>query len=331
MEIAAGVAKRRFAQSHETGDIPFFQKRLVGVQKDRKIEEIRHEGDHLVFARKTVGQEHIETFDNQDVRSVHGYGLARHHVVDEMRIDRGDHIALARLDVRQEANERAAIVAFGKALALHQALANESGVGVQKAVGGDEFDFGRIGPSRQQRLENAGGRRLAHRHRACNADDIGHLAVVGAEKALRRLEQALRRGDIKGEQARQRQIDRNDFLERNRLVHRLQLAQILDGQGQLCVGAQLRPFLAAETAKRGGDGLSGWRRCRIAHAELKTSNAASQVRRNSGFCANSGSGRVLQGLREAFSSWPERAVRRSSSPTTASRGISRALSTTSRW
>ena len=147
--------------------------------------------------------------------------------------------------------QRRAVVALGKALAVHDALPDQLGVGVQEAVGGDELHLGRVRPARQQRLQHARRRRLADRDRAGDADDVGHLAVGRAEEALRRLEQPLRRRDVEREQARQRQIDGDDLVERDRIVGRLQLAQIVDRQRELGVGAQLRPFVAGEAAERG--------------------------------------------------------------------------------
>ena len=88
---------------------------------------------------------------------------------------------------------------------------------------------------------------LPDRDRAGDADDIGHLAVFGAEKPLRRLEQALRRRDIEREQARQRQIDFDDFFERDRIVERFEPRQIVERQRQRRIGAQRRPFGAGET------------------------------------------------------------------------------------
>ena len=184
-----------------------------------------------------------------------------------MRIDRRNDIAPTRLHIRQEADQRRSVIAFGKAFFLHQAFAAQHRIGAQEAIGGHQLHFRRIGPARQQRLQHARRRRFADRDGAGDADNIGHLAVVRAEKPLRRLEQALCRRDIKGEQARQRQIDGDHFVERNGIVHRLQLAQIVDGEGELRIGAQFRPFVAGEAAKGRGDRLGHLRWRRIVHRE----------------------------------------------------------------
>ena len=88
-----------------------------------------------------------------------------------MRVDgRGD-IVLARLDPREKADERRAVVALRKTLAVHDPCADEFGVRVQEAVGRDEVDLRRVRPAGQQRLQDARGRRLADRDRSGDADD----------------------------------------------------------------------------------------------------------------------------------------------------------------
>ena len=175
--------------------------------------------------------------------------LPGHDVVDEVRIDRRRDIAHAGFHVGQEADERRRVIALGKAFALEQPFGDEARVGMEKPVGRYELHLGRVRPARQQGLEHARGRRLADRDRAGDADDVGNLApVFGAEEALRRLEQPLRRGDVEREQTRQRQIDRNDLFDADRVMKRLQFAQVVYRQRQLGVGAQLRPFLAGEMA-----------------------------------------------------------------------------------
>src|SRR6185295_1600616 len=62
-----------------------------------------------------------------------------------MRIDRRAHRPAPGLHVGEEAQQRRQVVAFGKALLLHQAFALWHGVGIEKAVGGDEIDLGTFG------------------------------------------------------------------------------------------------------------------------------------------------------------------------------------------
>ncbi len=174
-----------------------------------------------------------------------------HDIVCEMRIDRRGDIMPARFDRRQKADQRRSVVAFGEALAVHDPLPRQLGVCVQEAVGRDELNLRRVRPTSQEGLQNTRRRRLADRNRSGDADDVGHLAVDGAEEPLGRFEQPLGRGDVEREQTRQRQIDRHHLVERNRVVSRLQLAKIVDRQGELGVCAQLRPFVAGKAPERG--------------------------------------------------------------------------------
>ena len=119
-----------------------------------------------------------------------------------MGVDRRAHRPPSGLDVGEKAQQRRQVVAFRKALLLHQVFALEDRVRIEKPVRGDEVDLGHIRPARQQRLQHTRGRRLAHRHRARDPDDEGHLRVLGAEEVLLRPEQALRRRDVKGKEPR---------------------------------------------------------------------------------------------------------------------------------
>ena len=65
----------------------------------------------------------------------------------------------------------------------------------------------------------------------------GTLPSSAPEEALRRLEQPLRRRDIEGQQARQRQIDGDDLVDRDGIVGGPELAQVVDRQRQRRIGA----------------------------------------------------------------------------------------------
>ena len=60
----------------------------------------------LPSLRQPARLQHVQPLDDQDVRPVDDHGLARHDVVDEMRIDRRRDVALARLHVGEEAQQR---------------------------------------------------------------------------------------------------------------------------------------------------------------------------------------------------------------------------------
>ena len=163
-----------------------------------------------------------------------------------MRIDRRARRTSAGFDVGEEAQQRRQVVALGKALLLHQAFAFQDRVRIKKSVGGDEIDLRHVRPALEQRLQHARGGGLAHRHRAGDADDVRHLAVLGAEEALLRFEQALRRRDIERQQPRQRQVDLLDLFHVEPVVQRAQARHLLRLQGHRRVGALRRPLRARE-------------------------------------------------------------------------------------
>ena len=248
MEVGFRIAERGAAQRQKPVDVPGLEHILVGVEIDREIEEVRHERDRLAVLRQAAGLQHVQALDDEDVRPVDFDPLVRRHVVDQMRIDRRPRRPPPGLHVGEEAQQRRQVVAFRKALLLHQAFALEDRVRIKKAVGGDEVDLGHVRPARQQRLQHARGGRLADRHRAGDADDEGHLDVFGAEEALLRAEQPLRRRHIERQQPRQRQIDLLDFLDVEPVVQRAQARDLFRGQRHRRVVAQRRPFRARERA-----------------------------------------------------------------------------------
>ena len=86
------------------------------MQIDREIEKIGDERNGAAILRPAIGQEHIEAFEDQDIRMINGDAFARHDVVGHMRIDRRLHITLAGLHIGDEGQEFVAVVAFRKAL-----------------------------------------------------------------------------------------------------------------------------------------------------------------------------------------------------------------------
>ncbi len=219
-----------------------------------------------------------------------------------MRIDRRPHRPPAGLDVGEKAQQRRQIVALRKALFLHQAFAVKHGVWIKKAVGGDEIDLGHVRPARQQGLQHARRGRFADRNRAADPDDVRHLGIFGAEKALLRAKQPLRRRDVERQQPRQRQIDFLDLRHVEPVVHRAQPRDLGRLQRHRRILAQRRPFGAREHAIG-------------RHVLLR-------------FAAPSGCPQPP--LRAAFSSRPDWRVRAPSSASTSSSVMPRACSTTRR-
>ena len=183
MEIRSRIVERGVAQGQEAPDIPVAQHRFLGVDIDGEIEEVRNHRNRLAVARQPAGLQDVDAFDDQDVRPVDLDPLVRNDVVGQMRIDRRTHRPPPGLDVAQERQQRRQVVALRKALLLHQALPLEHRIGKQKAVGRHQIDLRPRRPARQQRLQHARGGRFADRHRSGDADDVGHLAVLDAEKA----------------------------------------------------------------------------------------------------------------------------------------------------
>ena len=87
------ILEDRFAQRQESLDIPRFDVVLVGVDVDRKIEEVR---DHDPAGARL---QDVQAFDDDDVGPIDDLELAGNDVVRLMRVDRGVHGAVRRLDV----------------------------------------------------------------------------------------------------------------------------------------------------------------------------------------------------------------------------------------
>src|SRR5829696_6360735 len=154
-EIGERVAEGGLAELEETADIPALQIVLVRVEKDREVEIVRYEGNRGAVLRQPRGLKDVKALDDEDVGSVDDRLLSRNDVVDEVRVERRLHIALAGLDVGQEVQELAGVVALRKALALHEAEPLELGVREKEAVGRDEVDLRRVGPAGEERLQDA--------------------------------------------------------------------------------------------------------------------------------------------------------------------------------
>ena len=172
--------------------------------------------------------------------------FARDDVVRDVRVDRNGHPCLAGLHRGQEAEQAAPIVAFRKALAGHQAALPEHIGREQKAIGRHAIDLGVVRPPRQQRLENAGRRALAHRHAASHPDDVGHLRLRMPEERCGRPVEILGRRYIQVQEPRQRQVDLDDLVEIQGLVDPTELLELRRAQRERRVRPQPRPRVAVE-------------------------------------------------------------------------------------
>ena len=196
VKVRFWITERGSAQSQEAIHVPGLQHLLIGVEIDREVEEIRDEGNRLAILRQATGLQHVQPFDDKYVRPVDLNRLVRHDVIEKVRVDRCSCRTPTSLDVGKEAQQRRQIITLREALLLHQAFAFENGVRIKKPIGRDQIDLGHIRPACQQGLQNARRGRLANRDRACNADDVRHLGILGSEEALLCPEKPLRRCHI---------------------------------------------------------------------------------------------------------------------------------------
>ena len=140
-EEAVGVLEHRLAQRHEAGDEPVEDVRLLGVDVDREVEVVADE-----LGRRAAHLQHVEALEDEDVGLADDRLLTGQHVVDHVAVHRGTDLGGAALDVAQERQQPARVVALGEALARHQPALLEHGVGMEEAVGGDEVDVGMVRP-----------------------------------------------------------------------------------------------------------------------------------------------------------------------------------------
>ena len=106
---------------------------------------------------------------------LHRDRLALDDVVDDVAVDGRVGDGRAALQLAEELQQAAGVVALREALAVHHAAFVEHLVGIQEAVGGDEVDLRMVGPAGQQRLQDAGERALADGDAAGDPDDVRHL------------------------------------------------------------------------------------------------------------------------------------------------------------
>jgi hypothetical protein len=114
----------------------------------------------------------------------------------------------------------------------------------EEAVRRHEIDSRVIRPPGEERLEQSRGRALADSDAAGDADDVRRLRFRGPQELRRRRVQPLGRCDSKVEKARQRQVDLDDLLHRDRVVQAAQPIDVFLRERQRRGFAQVRPLLA---------------------------------------------------------------------------------------
>lgn len=169
-------------------------------------------------------------------------------VVDEVRVDGGRHLVLARLDVRDEAGQRPAVVRLREALPRHQAAGLELLGGQQEAVRGDQLHARVLGPAGQQGLEKArdGGFADGDRARDAYHERRTGLGALLAEERVQGAAQAVGRAHVEVEEPGERQIDVPHLVEVDDIAQAAQLLHLLGGQRQRRLLTQRAPFRAGE-------------------------------------------------------------------------------------
>ena len=239
--------------------IPALDVSLGGIHIDGEVEEVGHHHAGLGCASTALhppGLQHVQPLEDEDVGLLDPLHLAGHDVVGLVGVHRCFHHRLAGLQRPQEGDHPLAVVAFGKALALHQATRLQHPVGMQEAVRGDQRHPGVIGPASQERLQHPREGALAHRHAACNADHIGARPHRSAQEVVAHARERLGRTEVQVQKPGQRQVDFHHLGQRDLVVDATQGDQLGLGQCQRRAGAQAGPFRTAE-ALVGGKAIPG--------------------------------------------------------------------------
>ena len=210
-------------------DVPVVDQLLVGVDIDREVEEVRDERHELAVLRQFARLQHVQPLEDQDVRPVDGDDTRRapRHRSGANRPARGRSAGPALMR-RQEAQQRADVVAVGKALALHQVLAAQHLVGKRKPSVVTRSTFGLDGQRGSSSFSTRAVVDLPTATEPAMPMMKGVLtAFGGVEEALALAEQQLARLDMRREQARQRQVDAPHLVEIDRVVERAQPAHLV--------------------------------------------------------------------------------------------------------
>ncbi len=207
VEVGVRIREGAAAKLEETLDIPGAQQFGVGIHIDGEVDEVRYEDAVRILRVVHAALQHIEPFQDQDVRLLHHLLLIRNDVVDEMGVNGGLDFLVAGADVGDKLHQMADVVGLREPLAAHQAALFQHLVGVEKAVGGDQLHPRVLRPALQQRLHDARRGALAACHTAGDADDVGALAARLTEELFQHPAAALLGLDVEIEQTGEGQID----------------------------------------------------------------------------------------------------------------------------
>src|SRR5699024_11340932 len=90
-------------------------------------------------------------FDDEEIGGADDHLGAGDDVVGVVGVHGRPDLGGSGFDGRDEFQQLAPVVGLGEALPAGQAAALELGIGVEEAVGGEEFDTGSVGPAGQDR------------------------------------------------------------------------------------------------------------------------------------------------------------------------------------
>ena len=168
------------------------------------------------------------------------------HVVGEMGVDRDLEVLGSSLGPGDEFEEGSAVVALGEALSVHQPSLLQHRVGIEEPVGGHQLDPRVLGPSGEELLENAGDRRLPHRHRTGDPDHEGPGPRWGTEERVGDGRQLMAALDVQVEETGQGEEAVLDHVDVEIDVDSPDLLEIRLGEGQRGVGPQRGPLITGE-------------------------------------------------------------------------------------
>ena len=198
-EIGLGLLESSALKKHKPRNKPLLDIFLLGIDINRKIEEVR--GNN---GRATRSLKHIETLANQNIRLLDRLLRVCNNIVGQMGIDRSLNLVGTCFDGGQKMYKAAKIVALWKTLALHQPSLLKNGVRIQKAIGCNQLNPGVIRPASQNGLQYAGKRTLAHSNAACYRNDKRRSNDRSPEKRISHKTEILCRLHMQVEEARQR-------------------------------------------------------------------------------------------------------------------------------
>ena len=205
MEVRAGLVEGHVAELDDPVQVPAHDVRLVGVDVDRQVEEVR---DRQRLARPRPGRlEDVEPFEDEDVGAVDLDVRVGDDVVGDVVVDGRAYAVPAPLDRPEEVDEGVAVVGLGESLALHEPAPLQLRVRIEEPVGRHQLHPRRRGPATQELAQKAGRRRLADRHRPGDADDEGGAALLQPEERRCLGVQSPDLGRVHLQERRQRTVD----------------------------------------------------------------------------------------------------------------------------